>query len=246
MPEDPDLSPLLFETAPPLRHATLDATSQRRVWLRRSWNKATIGVAFVEDARFARAGIAALVWQIACEWSSASDGRLGLERRSDPQQADVVVEIAHANDSWSHIGPPPTAPGEPSMKIGANLRRLAHDPSLAQSDDFRHRVLHEFGHMLGFIHEHQTPAATLQWDIDAICSDPAVKARGWGPGDIEAQVIAHLEGLPASSSRYDASSVMHYPFPPGWVKGAHPTPPNARLSEDDIEGVRRVFGRLPR
>ena len=35
-------------------------------------------------------------------------------------------------------------------------------------EEYSRVVVHEFGHALGCIHEHQSPAATFQWNKEAV------------------------------------------------------------------------------
>ncbi len=35
-------------------------------------------------------------------------------------------------------------------------------------NEFSRTVIHEFGHALGCVHEHSSPAATIPWNRDAV------------------------------------------------------------------------------
>jgi hypothetical protein len=38
-------------------------------------------------------------------------------------------------------------------------------------DDLRSVILHEFGHALGAVHEHESPYARIQWDREKVYED---------------------------------------------------------------------------
>jgi len=93
---------------------------------------------------------------------------------------------------------------------------------------FRYEVIHEFGHVLGFVHEQQRPD-NFNPDGTSIRCPPA-------KGD-EAQ-YAEQSGGTDYSSGYDASSVMHYcAFEPGTSSIFVQNP-----SAGDIAGIRAAYG----
>ncbi|MBX2986281.1 MAG: DUF4214 domain-containing protein [Bdellovibrionaceae bacterium] len=106
-------------------------------------------------------------------------------------------------------------------------------------------VLHEFGHALGFVHEHQRP------DLDTYYTYPATLP----PGVSQAQYNAVK---PVSASRplgeYDPQSIMHYAYnvlkdSSVLLKNEYSsmalvmrTSADMRLSPFDAEGVQRLYG----
>ena len=94
---------------------------------------------------------------------------------------------------------------------------------------FRRTVLHEFGHALGFHHEHQSPEANICWNQDSvfdICSD----------GDDRISCTNYLELKKPNKyiySSYDRRSIMHYQINDDLTYCDYSSPLNNDLSARD-------------
>jgi len=81
-------------------------------------------------------------------------------------------------------------------------------------DSWKRHVLHEFGHALGFAHEHQSPAAHIQWN------DEAMKFYlSLGPPWTEQKIRENIfNPIPPKKSgtwtEFDPLSIMLYPVSP--------------------------------
>ncbi len=75
-------------------------------------------------------------------------------------------------------------------------------------------VLHEFGHALGFIHEHQSPAVNIPWNKEVVYKD-LLESNGWDRATVDHNVFeAHAT---TNYSQFDSKSVMIYDFPANWT-----------------------------
>jgi hypothetical protein len=166
------------------------------------------------------------------------------------------------NDS---INPAISKAGEESL----NLEGFDRDP---RPSDWKAVALHEFGHAIGFEHEHQAPLAPCDFRFDdeagyvpttdtfgQFTPDSAGRRPGLytllggPPNNWPTAVVDHnLRQLPDShayeTGPFDKSSIMKYFFP-DWmfVSGEHsacftPTE-NLDLSSGDKEGAAKVYPR---
>jgi serralysin len=50
-------------------------------------------------------------------------------------------------------------------------------------------VVHEFGHALGCIHEHQSPTEHLHWDKQAVYDEFTGPPNNWSEADIDSNIL---------------------------------------------------------
>jgi hypothetical protein len=107
-------------------------------------------------------------------------------------------------------------------------------------------VVHEFGHALGMLHEHQN---NLQKSNPIKLKPEAVKTyyRDLGMGD-EGAATNVLDTYQCDNSKcdyagtkYDKSSIMLYYLPDNWIEGKNPTYPNFVLSTDDKSWLKNIY-----
>lgn len=151
--------------------------------------------------------------------------------------ADIRVTFSGAGN-WSALGTMAreTAmfpPGEPTMCLaevpGAPPERVAR---LAR---------HEFGHAIGLIHEHSSPAAGLDWNRPAILAALAGPPNFWSPDEVADNVFARYRASTTQFTAFDPHSVMLYAFPPSWTVDGLTFPENTELSTQDRAFVREIY-----
>lgn len=76
-------------------------------------------------------------------------------------------------------------------------------------------VLHEFGHAIGFHHEHQSPAATCDFDWDKLYEYLAQPPNRWSRAKVDHN-LRQLPGGGLTFTPHDKTSIMHYAFP-AWM-----------------------------
>jgi hypothetical protein len=110
----------------------------------------------------------------------------------------------------------------------------------------RPTVMHEFGHALGLIHEHQSPfKGGFEWNKEEVIKSLSGPPNYWSRERIEDNMFRRYKRSDLDGTLYDAKSIMHYSFPRNWIKGdGYPDgiDRNTQLSRRDKEHVKRLYG----
>lgn len=125
----------------------------------------------------------------------------------DFKAAKIKVGLFSTGQSWSWMGRDVLF--NPFNKYTMNFGWLdANTTELEMS-----RVItHEFGHALGFHHEHQSPASPLQWNLDKTYKY-FLEKNTWSSIEVDFNVINKFNQNNTNYSAYDRNSIMHYTIP---------------------------------
>jgi serralysin len=177
------------------------------------------------------------VRSVAEEWVGPSMANLELQFVDDgDQQADVRIKFEQGNGSWSYLGTvaKDIAVGEPTMNYGW----LTPD---SDDDELRRVVLHEFGHALGLIHEHQNPLRPINWNRAAVIADLSGPSNNWDEATIENNIFKRYEPDELNATDLDPQSIMMYPIPASWTTDGFSVGLNGELSSTDIEFIHKAY-----
>jgi serralysin len=197
------------------------------------WNIGdAIRVRFLEGAPALRKR----VQKVAERWTAPGMASLTF-RWVETGPAEVRIAFRQGNGSWSYLGTTCrqiTDQCEPTMNYGW-LTPKSSDAVL------RRVVLHEFGHSLGLIHEHQNPEGGIEWNEPAVKADLREKPNYWDDETIRRNVLDHYSKADVTSSPVDKLSIMMYPIPRAWTLNKFSSDLNNDLSENDIAFIRRAY-----
>jgi hypothetical protein len=100
-------------------------------------------------------------------------------------------------------------------------------------------VLHEFGHALGCIHEHQSPDQRIPWDKEAVYAYYA--QQGWSRLQVDANLFRAYSPEGIQFSRFDRESIMLYAVDNALTRGDWEVGWNTELSDEDEAFIRGQY-----
>lgn len=174
---------------------------------------------------------------VAQQWESIVD--IKLKFVNDPP-AEIRISFYADTGSWSAVGTDALNTAyfplhQPTMNYGW-LRDETSD------DEYARVVLHEFGHALGGIHEHQSPKFTRTWNRAAVLKYFQGPPNYWKPEEIETNVLKKYPMNGTSATDYDDHSIMLYAFDGRlFSDNLGPTNTNSSLSPNDISKMKEMY-----
>ena len=103
-------------------------------------------------------------------------------------------------------------------------------------------IMHEFGHVLGLIHEHQNPDGTesIDWDKKEVYKW-SNETQGWNKDTTYHNILQKYDHTQLNASNFDSKSIMLYFFPPELTNNHKGTDNNKRLSKEDVEYISKIY-----
>lgn len=103
-------------------------------------------------------------------------------------------------------------------------------------------VLHEFGHALGCIHEHQAPTFDRKWNKAAVMKYFQGPPNFWDADAIKSNVLNKYSPKGIKATKFDAKSIMLYAFDAElFSDGLGPTNENVQLSPTDQTMIKQMY-----
>lgn len=149
---------------------------------------------------------------------------------------DVRIAFKQGNGSWSYIGTMCRQIPEPQPTM--NFGWLTPDSS---DDEVRRVVLHEFGHMVGLIHEHQNPKHGIQWNKPAVIQDLSGPPNNWDAATIDNNMFKFYAESTVIATDVDPKSIMMYPIPASWTLDGFSAGLNSDLTDTDKSLIGSVY-----
>jgi hypothetical protein len=164
-------------------------------------------------------------------WEAYANVKFNFSQTESP---DVLIGFVQDGTSWSHVGTgckSLAAQNKSSMNFGWFTDKT-------KDEEFKRTTLHEFGHALGLLHEHQNPAGHIQWNKPVVRN--YYSSIGWSMDQVDRQIFSkYSETL--SNHNYDSQSIMHYPIPESFTLDHYSVPWNRDLSPGDIALISELY-----
>jgi hypothetical protein len=170
--------------------------------------------------------------EVAEQWIAPGRASLFFDFQAG-NKTDIRISFSRAG-SWSVLGTTCKRivdAQEPTMNFGW-LTPNSSDAELERV------VLHEFGHALGLVHEHQHPSGGIKWNKAAVYAD---LYPHWSYEMIDRNVFDTIEPAEAAMTAVDPRSIMMYPIKKSWTLDGFSTELNTELSPTDIAFIRNIY-----
>lgn len=99
--------------------------------------------------------------------------------------------------------------------------------------NIRRKILHEFGHAIGAVHEHQSPRANIPWNKPVVYRELGGPPNNWPKEKIDRNMFRTYPHNEVKSSNFDKHSVMIYWIPSRSTTNGMSTNYTTTLSERD-------------
>lgn len=179
--------------------AELEAVVQREL----TWPDSQVTVCFLDGSQQARDHVA----EIAQRWMQSTGlvlefGPAG-NRNSCNTTSPANIRVSFVGSGyWSFVGI--EAKKIDVRKQTLNLGGMNKTAFTADDDGV---ILHEFGHAIGFEHEHQSPISVCEREFDW---DYLYRAMGWSPQKVDENMRQLQPSSKLLTTAFDAASIMLY------------------------------------
>ncbi|KAJ2932993.1 hypothetical protein H1R20_g4093, partial [Candolleomyces eurysporus] len=216
----------------------------RAVLTRASWmwdNGQVLTCAFVKPAGSAIQQ--AKVISVAKEWERYANIKLDFKSAANkPRDATIRISFNQGLGSWSTVGKTALDPEVPKNKATMNFGWVFSAPNIATSEE-RGVILHEFGHAIGYLHEHQSPRRGDKLKLkekEAIKYFWDTQRPRWTEQDVRENFLNVYNRSEVSNySSVDLTSVMMYFMPAELNEQGIEIPSN-----DELDALDKAFAFL--
>lgn len=157
----------------------------------------------------------------------------------DDPDSEVRISFQADPGSWSAIGNDCLVTSYfPQYQPTMNFGWLRDD---TDDTEYERVVVHEFGHALGCIHEHQSPNENLKWNKEAVYKAFSGSPNFWSKDDIDHNILQKYSPQGISATRFDPDSIMLYQFDASLFTDDTPTKLNTKLSDEDKQMIGQMY-----
>lgn len=194
-------------------------------------NGSTLKIMFIDDN--ASESLKDRVIEKARIWEQYANIKFEVVTSGD---SDIRITFDRVNGgSWSYIGTDANSRNQDQATMNFGwFYDYTRDSEIGRT------TLHEFGHALGAIHEHNSPANDIQWDEEAVY-EYYMNTQGWSEAQVENNLFNKYNGSVTTNSTYDPKSIMHYTIPAGLTLDGFSVGTNFVLSNTDKSFIGKVY-----
>jgi hypothetical protein len=159
---------------------------------------------------------------------------------NDPD-AEIRISFVHDPGSWSYLGTDALVmpKDQPTVNFGWLQSNTANS-------EYERVVVHEFGHALGCVHEHSSPAANIPWNKPAVYRYYAGPPNNWSQAKVDANIFFKYDETVTNHSVFDPLSIMIYPIPKEFTDGVFEVKLNNELSDLDKTFIASMYPPEPK
>ena len=157
---------------------------------------------------------------------------LDVEVVFDRDISDIRIGNVQGIGSWSYIG-------TGARRIDKRQLTL----NIGWVDPTGGVMRHEWGHAIGFLHEHQHGSRTFVLNKEVIYAELALPPNNWSKAEVDHNIISIYDASVVDAFHgYDGESVMLYELPDRWFIGGVGTKGNDFWSVADIRAYQEIYG----
>lgn len=153
-----------------------------------------------------------------------------IQEVSDFNQAEIRVLFTNDGASWSRIG-------TTSILFRPVTKPTIDDYSMQIGEIQQDTILHEWGHAIGWFHEHTHPDKPWTYNEEEVLKD--LLDLGWSREEIYDNVLTDRQN--PDNTPYDIDSIMHYYLPLTWTDPPQVFKVNSVLSAQDKYTLRLMY-----
>lgn len=209
----------------------LPASAPARLAAQSKWRTSELKIYFYPSS--GSAPLRRRVREIAEEWSKVA--RMDFKETSTRTDGNIRIAF-QGTGHWSYVG-------IDSLNVQGQTMNLQMNSPPSDGEYNYGVVLHEFGHALGCIHEHQSPGAEGLFREQAVI-DYYRATYGWDRNKTVLNVLRRYDRtqlLRGMVSAFDEQSIMLYQYPAELTRNGRGTPRNTRLSAIDRQYIAKLY-----
>jgi len=173
---------------------------------------------------------------IVVQWQEYANIRFRFIERGN---AEIRITFDSKLGSWSAVGTDCLIVED--YPLDQATMNLGWVDDAHSEDEIDGTILHEFGHALGCVHEHSSPASPLKWNRMKVIKYYSAPPNCWSRKYIIDNIFYKYGKEILNFTTFDPDSIMLYDFPAELFLDAHGTKANNTLSELDKHYIKLMY-----